>query len=122
MHAGAFTLGLQTRPDQAAQAVQVSRDVVRRFVAEGPTEVEMKAAKDFMVGGFALRIDSNRKLLENLANIAWYDLPLDYLDTWTRQVEKVTAAEVKAAFARKVQPDRMVTVVVGGAAAAASGQ
>jgi zinc protease len=114
MHAGAFTLGLQTRPDQAAQAVQVSRDVLRRFVAEGPTDAEMKAAKDFLVGGFALRIDSNRKLLDNLANIAWYDLPLDYLDTWTKQVEKVSAADIKAAFARKVQPDRMVTVVVGG--------
>jgi zinc protease len=114
MHAGAFTLGLQTRPDQAAQAVQVSRDVVRSFVAEGPTAAEMKAAKDFLVGGFALRIDSNRKLLDNLANIAWYGLPLDYLDTWTRQVEKVTAAEIRAAMARKLQPDRMVTVVVGG--------
>jgi zinc protease len=114
MHAGAFTLGLQTRPDQAAQAVQVSRDVVRRFIAEGPTEAELKAAKDNLVGGFALRIDSNRKLLDNLANIAWYDLPLDYLDTWTKQVEKVTAAQIQAAFARKLQPDRMVTVVVGG--------
>jgi zinc protease len=113
LHAGAFTLGLQTRPDQAAQAVQVSRDVVRRFVAEGPTPAELKAAKDNLVGGFALRIDSNRKLLDNLANIAWYDLPLDYLDTWTRQVERVTAADIKAAFARKLQPDRMVTVVVG---------
>jgi len=113
MHAGAFTLGLQTRPDQAAQAVQVSRDVLKRFVAEGPTEAELKAAKDFMIGGFALRIDSNSKLLDNLANIAWNDLPLDYLDTWTKQVEKVTAADIKAAFARKLQPDRMVTVVVG---------
>lgn len=119
LHAGAFTLGLQTRPDQAAQAVQVSRDVVRRFVAEGPTPAELKAAKDFMIGGFALRLDSNRKLLENVANIAWYDLPLDYLDTWTQQVEKVTAADVKAAFARKLQPDRMVTVVVGAPVAAA---
>jgi len=119
LHAGAFTVGLQTRPDQAAQAVQVSRDVLRRFVAEGPTEAELKAAKDFMIGGFALRIDSNRKLVENLANIAWYDLPLDYLDTWTRQVEKVTAADIKAALARKVQPDRMVTVVVGGDVASA---
>ncbi len=120
LHAGAWTLGLQTRPDQAAQAVQVSRDVVRRFVAEGPTEAELKAAKDFMIGGFALRIDSNRKLLDNLANIAWYELPLDYLDTWTKQVEKVTAAQVKAAFGRKLQPDRMVTVVVGGRAAPAA--
>jgi zinc protease len=119
LHAGAFTLGLQTRPDQAAQAVQVSRDVVRRFVTEGPTPAELKAARDFMIGGFALRLDSNRKLLDNLAAIAWHDLPLDYLDTWTKQVEKVTAADVKAAFARKLQPDRMVTVVVGGDVAAA---
>lgn len=118
LHAGAFTLGLQTRPDQAAQAVQVSRDVVKRFVAEGPTDAELKAARDFLVGGFALRIDSNRKLLDNLAALAWYDLPLDYLDTWTKQVEKVTAADIRAAFARKLQPDRMVTVVVGGDVAA----
>jgi zinc protease len=114
LHAGAFTLGLQTRPDQAAQAVQVSREVVSRFVVEGPTEAELKAAKDNLIGGFALRIDSNRKLLDNIAAVAWNNLPLDYLDTWTQQVEKVTVAGIKAAFARKLQPEKMVTVVVGG--------
>ena len=114
LHAGAFTLGLQTRPDQAAQAVQVARDTLRRFVAEGPTEAELKAAKDNLIGGFALRLDNNRKLLDNVANIAAHGLPLDYLDTWTQQVAKVTVADVKAAFARKLQPERMVTVVVGG--------
>ena len=119
MHAGAFQVGLQTRPDQAVQAVQVSREVLRRFVTDGPTPAELKAAKDYLVGGFSLRLDSNRKLLDNLANIAWYELPLDYLDTWTKAVERVTAADIKAAFARKLQPDRMVTVVVGGAQATA---
>ena len=114
LHAGAFTLGLQTRPDQATQAVQVSRDVVAEFVASGPTDVELKAAKDNLIGGFALRIDTNRKLLDNLANIAWNGLPLDYLDTWTQQVDKVTAADIRAAFARKLQPEKMVTVVLGG--------
>jgi zinc protease len=122
LHAGAFTLGLQTRPDQAAQAIEVSRDVLKRFVAEGPTEAEIQAAKDFMIGGFALRIDSNRKLLDNLASIAWNDLPLDYLDTWTKQIEKVTVADIRAAFARKLQPDRMVSVVVGAVPAAAARQ
>lgn len=119
LHAGAFTLGLTTRPDQAAQAVQVSRDVLRSFVEQGPTEAEVQAAKDFLIGGFALRIDSNRKLLDNLAAIAWFGLPLDYLDTWTQKVQQVTLAEIKAAVARKLQPDRMVTVVVGGAVAPA---
>jgi zinc protease len=114
LHAGAFTLGLQTRPDQAGQAIRVARDVLARFMAEGPTEAELKAAKDYLVGSFALRIDSNAKLLDNLANIAWHGLPLDYLDTWTKQVERVTIADIRAAFARKLHPDRMVTVVVGG--------
>jgi zinc protease len=113
LHAGAFTVSLQTRPDQAQQALQVARDVVARFVADGPTEAELKAAKGFLIGGFPLLIDSNRKLLENVANIAWNNLPLDYLDTWTAHVQAVTAAEVKAAFARKLHPDRMVTVIVG---------
>jgi zinc protease len=113
LHAGAFTVSLQTRPDQAQQALQVSRDVVARFVAHGPTDAELKAAKGFLVGGFPLLIDSNRKLLENVANIAWNNLPLDYLDTWTAHVQAVTVAQVRAAFARKLNPEKMVTVIVG---------
>jgi zinc protease len=120
LHAGAFTVGLQTRPDQTAQAIQVARDVVARFVADGPTAAELKAAKDNLIGGFPLLIDTNRKLLGNVANIAWYDLPLNYLDTWIGQVQRVSIADIKAAFARKLQPQRMVTVTVGAAAAAAA--
>lgn len=114
LHAGAFRIGFQTRPDQAADAVKVAREVVAKFVAEGPTAAELKAAKDNLIGGFPLLLDSNRKLLGNVSNIAWNDLPLDYLDTWTVRMNAVTAADVKAAFARKLQPERMVTVVVGG--------
>ena len=113
LHAGAFTIGLQTRPDQAAQAVQLVHQVLQQFVAQGPTEAELQAAKYNLIGGFALRLDSNRKLLDNVSNIAWNDLPLDYLDTWTAQVARLTLADVRSAFARAVQPDRLVTVVLG---------
>ena len=117
LHAGAFSIGLQTRPDQAAQAVQVARQVLQDFVQQGPTEAQLKAAKDNLIGGFALRMDSNASLLAQVSNIAWNGLPDDYLDTWTRQVELVSASDVKAAFARVLQPDRMVTVIVGAQAA-----
>ena len=115
LHAGSFTVGLQTRPDQAAQALAVVRQVLADFVANGPTQAELQAAKDNLIGGFALRIDSNRKLLDNIAAIAWNDLPLDYLDTWTQQISKVGVTDIKAAFARKVQPEKMVTVILGAA-------
>ncbi len=113
LHAGAFVVGLQTRPDQAAQAVSVARQVVQDFVQQGPTEAELNAAKSNLVGGFALRIDSNRKLLDNVANIAWNRLPLDYLNTWTAQIERVSVSDVRRAMARVLKPERMVTVVVG---------
>ena len=113
LHAGAFTVGLQTRPDQAAQATSVAQEVVQTFVKEGPSEAELQAAKANLIGGFALRIDSNRKLLDNVANIAWNHLPLNYLDTWTQQVERVSVDDVRRAMARVLQPDRMVTVVLG---------
>lgn len=114
LNAGAFVVGLQTRPDQAAEAIKVSDQVVADFVAKGPTAAELRAAKDNLAGGFALRIDSNRKLLSNVANIAWNGLPLDYLEHWTQRVEALTASQVREAMARMLQPERMVTVVVGG--------
>jgi zinc protease len=113
LHAGAFAIGLQTRPDQARQALAVSREVLTRFVQDGPTQVEVDAAKSNLIGGFPLLIDSNRKLLGNVANIAWNNLALDYLDTWTQQIDKVGVADVRAAFVRKLQPEKMVTVVLG---------
>jgi zinc protease len=114
LHAGAFQIGLSTRPDQAEQALGVARQVLKDFVEQGPTEAELQAAKDFLIKGFALRFDSNRKLVDNVANIAWNGLPLNYLDTWTQQVQAVTTDDIRRAFQRVIQPDRMVTVVVGG--------
>ena len=114
LHAGAFTVSLQTRPDQAIEALAVTRQVIEDFVKNGPTELEVKAAKDNLIGGFALLIDTNRKLLGSVSSIAWNDLPLDYLDTWQAQVEKVTAEGIKSAMATRLQPDKMVTVVLGG--------
>jgi len=111
--AGAFQIGLQTRKDQAAQALQVVRDTLRGFIEEGPSEVELDGAKQNLIGGFPLRLDSNRKILDHLAVIGFYRLPLDYLDTYPRRVEAVTAEEIRAAFRRRIDPERLVTVVVG---------
>lgn len=113
LHAGAFTISLQTRPDQAQQALDILRAELQRFVAEGPSDQELQAAKDNFIGGFALRIDTNRKLLDNVANIAWNGLPLDYLSSWTEQVQRVTTSDIRQAFARTLQPQSMATVVLG---------
>ena len=113
LNRGAFVISLQTRPDQAAQALQVTRDTLARYVAEGPSEQELRAAKDFLIGSFALRLDSNRKLLGQVAELAWFDLPLNELEDWTARVQALTVEQVRSALQRHVHPERMVTVVLG---------
>lgn len=111
--AGPFTAALQTGREQTAEALGVLTDTIERFVDEGPTEAELAAAKKNLVGGFPLRVASNDKVLEYLAMIGAYDLPLDYLETFRDNVAAVTVADVRDAFERRVTPERFVTVVVG---------
>ena len=110
---GPFLIGLQTQREQAGEALAVVRTTLAEFVKAGPTEKEVAAAKQNISGGFPLRIDSNRKIHDNLAMIGFYRLPLTYLDDFVKNVERVTVADILDAFRRRVHPGRMVTVVVG---------
>jgi zinc protease len=111
---GPLVIGLQTKNAQVDDALKVARETVAKFVAEGPTEAELKQAKNNLVGGFPLRIDSNKKILDYLRAIGFYRLPLTYLDDWVRNVEAVTLEQIRDAFKRRVSPEKLTVVVVGG--------
>ena len=110
---GAFQIGLQTKKEQADAALKLARTTLRDFVDKGVTEKELKAAKDNIIGGFPLRIDSNKKILDYLSVIGFYNLPLTYLEDFTGKVEKVTTAQIRDAFKRRIHPEAMATVIVG---------
>ena len=110
---GIFQAGLQTKNDQSSVALQVMSDTIAKFIADGPTTSELVAAKANLVNGYPLRIDNNRKLLDNVSSIAWNDLPLDTMEVWTKQVEAVTLDQVKSAFEKYLAMDRMKIVVLG---------
>lgn len=110
---GPFQIGLQTKKEQADEALTLVKDTVQQFVDKGVTEKELAAAKDNLIGGFPLRIDSNSKILEYLNMIGFYKLPLDYLDSFNQHVAEVTVQQINDAFKRRIHPDRFATVIVG---------
>ena len=110
---GAFQIGLQTKKEQADEALKLVRSTLADFIAQGPTEKELVAAKQNIIGGFPMRIDSNRKILDYLSTIGFYDLPLNYLDDFTHNIDSVTVAQIREAFTRHVDPQAMATVIVG---------
>ena len=111
--AGIFQAGLQTKNDQAALALEVLSTTITQFIANGPTPTELDAAKANLMNGYPLRIDNNRKLLDNVSSIAWNNLPLDTMDVWTKQVEAVSLEQVQQAFQKYLAMDRMKIVVLG---------
>lgn len=113
---GPFVMGLQTKNAQRDDALKVLRQTLEEFVAKGPTPEELHAAKRHLTGAFALATDSNAKIADALVNIGFYRLPLTYLDDYIPSVEAVTLEQVRTAFKRHVDPQRLLTVVVGGAA------
>jgi zinc protease len=110
---GPFAMALQTKNAQADEAIELLRQNLRRFVNEGPTEKELEAAKQNIIGGFPLRIDSNAELVDYLTVIGFYHLPLDWLETYTTRVAQVTREQVRDAFKRRIHPERLVVVRVG---------
>lgn len=110
---GIFQAGLQTKSDQGSMALEVMSDTIAKFIANGPTTSELAAAKANLINGYPLRIDNNRKLLDNVSSIVWNDLPLDTMEVWTKQVEAVTLDQVAAAFQKYLAMDRMKIVLLG---------
>ena len=111
---GPFQIGVQTKKNQVGQAKKLIDKTVAEFIKYGPRSEELQRAKDFMIGGFPLKLDSNKSILEYVSMMAFYKYPLDYLDTFTDKIDKITSEEIKSAFQRRVDMSKFSTVIVGG--------
>ena len=111
---GRFVIQFATQKSQAPKALEAAESVLRRFIAEGPTEAELQQAKDNIIGSFPLRFDTNQKLLGYLGMIGLYDLPSDWMEQYPKKIEALTVDDVKKAWQRRVKPENLNTVVVGG--------
>jgi len=111
--AGPFTMGMQTRADQTEEALSLMMTELDNYVSDGPTQAELDAAESNITGSFPLGLDSNSKLLGYLAMIGFYDLPLDYIETFIDHVRAIDLAAVNDVLKRRLRPGRMLTVIVG---------
>ena len=113
-NSGYFVAGMQTQKNQSEESIKLLKQTIDEFIKNGPTDDEVLAAKNNLINGFPLRIDSNSKLLDNLSAIAWFDLPLNTLDEWTNEVKKVKKEDINRVFKKNLDMEKMITVVVGG--------
>lgn len=110
---GPFLISLSTRSDQADEALALTREVLKSFLDNGPTDRQVKDTVANLVGSFPLDTASNNNIVANLGMIGFYNLPLDYLDRYVTSVEAVTPEQIRKAFRRHVNPDKLLLITVG---------
>ena len=110
---GPFTMGLQTKNAKTVEALDILNKTLLDFIDKGPTKEELEHSKNNITGGFPLRVDSNKDITEYLAVIGFYNLPLDYLNTFNDEVNAVTVESIKDAFKSPQQTDKITTLTVG---------
>jgi zinc protease len=110
---GSFQLVMQTKNDSAREAIRVATEEMRRIQEKPVTEEELNDAKDYLIGSFPLRFDTNQKVANFLALIEYYDLGLDFRDRYPELIRKVTREDVQQAAKRYLFPEKLIIVVVG---------
>ena len=110
---GPFLISFSTKNNQAVEALQVTEKTLTDFLTKGPSDEELIAAKQYMVGSFPLSLASNSSIAGMLLRIAFYHLPDDYLNTYTAHIEVVTTDDIKQAFDQTIHLNKMLLVSVG---------
>ena len=99
--------------ENAAKAMTFTIAELERLRSEGPTEDELRDAKQSYLGGIYLGMDTSDKLASWFLTLQTQDLPITYLDDFIAEVEHLDVEAVKAAAREVIRPDRLAQVFVG---------
>jgi zinc protease len=109
---GTFAFVMQTKNETAEQAIRIARDEIRRIQEQPVTDQELNDAKDYLIGSFPLRLDTNRKVAGFLAQVEFFQLGLDYPNRYADLIRKVTREDVQRVAKQYLHPEKLITVVV----------
>lgn len=112
-HSGYFQLAMQTRNDRAREATEAARSEIERMRREGVTERELRDAKAYLTGRFALQWETNDDIADYLGQVEYLGLGPDYARRYPDLIRSVTAEDVLRAARKHLQPDKLILVAVG---------
>ncbi|MHA6684565.1 M16 family metallopeptidase [Mesorhizobium sp. A556] len=112
-HSSALVIGTATRSDRATETLGVVRDVVKQMAEEGPSEQELAAAKEYLIGSYAINnLDSSGAIAGTLLQLQLDHLGIDYMQNREAYLQGVTLDQVKA-VATKLLSAKPAIMVVG---------
>jgi zinc protease len=110
---GPWTIYIQVNPANVAQATELALAEWQRMYDEGATEPELNRAKSYLTGNFVVRLNTIGAVASAFAEIAHYDLGLDYFQRYQQIVNGLTLEKVNEAFRKNFALDDYVVITAG---------
>ena len=86
---------------------------LKRFADTGVTAEELRDFKGAITGSYKLALATSRGVASQLLTNVQRGLPLDFIDTYPKQVDTLTLEQVNGAVKKYLTPDKMITVMAG---------
>lgn len=112
-HSAMFLAGTATSNERVAESLELILAEIARIAGEGASAGELDKAKRYLMGSYALRFDTSRKIAHQLLEIAIEELGIDYIDRRNAEVAAVTLETMQAAGTRLFADARPLIVVAG---------
>jgi zinc protease len=111
---GPFEIVMQTKNASVDEAMVRARQQVELMRSAPISDDELQEAKRYLTGSFPLRLDSDGKIADFIAQAWFYDLGMNYPDVYVQRVNAVTVADVQRVAQTYLHPDHFIEVVVAG--------
>jgi zinc protease len=110
---GQFAISGTFSPDLLAKGYSSTMREFKRWVNEGVTEEELKAAKTRVIGGYKVGLSTTRGMASRLLSITQRGYEPSYMDEYPELINAVTLEEINSAIKKYIDPDKVITIVAG---------
>ncbi len=112
-HPGMLRIAMSTKSSTTIESIQALDEEISDLSKKPIDDEEIKRAKDQILNSFVFRFDSPDKVLQEKIAYEFYGYPLDFLEKFQKEIEKVTKEDVARVAAKYVHRDQMAVLVVG---------
>jgi zinc protease len=112
-HPGMTRIQMQTKSDSTVSGIQALYEEVDLMHEKAPDAAELKRAKDQILNSFIFRLDTPGKVLREKMTYEFYHYPLDFLEKYRGEIDKVTGDQVLQVAKKYLQKDKLAVLVVG---------
>jgi len=110
---GKFITGGQTHSEATVPFIQAVRSEIERIRTTPISPAELKSAQDAVLNSFVFNFATPSQTLSRLMQYEYYGYPEDFIFQYRKGVEGTTVADIQRVANRYLQPDDIMTLVVG---------